>query len=326
MRPACIALLALLAASPAARAADSEGIEITRFLPKFRSDQTVERIQEGLEPAKELDSALRASTEKIWQLIEEYRKAPSTELENKIYNAVADSGQTIVEHVNRLEGQRDRLRDELRELNFNVDTLLGNIATYTTSLEGRTGDFVEEAKALKDELTRLARYLVDHPDDMEKRQAFRHKVIELKRLRYKLRLYERNKAMYAKLADQIGRVSRFFTRFESRLDAVLDALAVQKRFIAMNLAALRDKAKVVAWLRGEADGSSGVAAMMKQLSDLSSSIQSFEKVMDVMMNLGGDFDNFAEMMPELADPALAEDADLAEGELDTLIQRFANGQ
>ncbi len=325
LRTSVVGIL-LAAMAGAALAADPEGIEITRFLPKFRTDATVERIQDGLAPAKELDSVLKASTEKIWQLVEEYRKNPSHELEDKIYNAVAESGQIIVEHVTQIESQRDRLRDELRALNFNVGTVLRNIATYTTSLDGRVSDFVEEAKVLKDELTDIARDLIDQPDDFEKRQLFRRKIIELKRLRYKLRLYERNKAMYAKLASQIGKVSHFFTRFESRLDTVLDSLAVQKRFIAMNLTALRDKAKVVAWLRGEANGSSGVAGMMKQLAELSSSIQSFEKVMDVMMNLGGDFDDFAGMLPELADPALGDDADVGESELDILIQKFATGQ
>ena len=321
-KPALLAPLLLVALAAGLRAADSEGLEITRFLPKFKTRRTVDRLESGLAPAKKLDSALRKSTERIWSLIEEYRKEPAPELEDQIYNAVAESGGVIVEHITQIEGQRDRMRDELRELNVNVAAVLRNIGQYTTALKGRQGDVVEEARALKEQLTTLAQHLVDNPEDKERRNEFRRRVMELKRFRYKLRLYARNQQLYTKLAEQIAKVSHFFTLFEERLDGVLESLALQKRFIAMNLTALRDKAKVVAWLRGEAGGAGGVAAMMKQLADLAGSLQSFEKVIDVMMHLGGDFDNFAEMCPALDDPVF-KDSIVGDDDLDELIQKFA---
>ncbi len=316
-----VALVGALAG--AAVATDPEGIEVTRYLPAFDTQKTLERLQDGLAPAADLDSALKTSTAAIWELIESYRETPTPELENRIYEAVAQTGELIVDNVNRLEGERDRLRDEMRELNHNVDAVVRNLGTYTETLDARAGDVVEEATALKDELKALARQLVEAPDDTAGREAFRAKVLELKRLRLKLRLYERNKAMYEKLAGQIGKVSRFFEDFEGRLGTVLDSLALQKRFIAMNLTVLRDKAKVVAWLRGEADGRSGVAGVMRQLADLSGSIKSFEKAMDVVMNLGGDFDDFAAMVPELVDPDLPGGAGVTDDELEDLIQAFA---
>lgn len=319
-----VVLLAGLAST--AWGTDPEGIEVTRFLPEFQTQKTVKRLEEGLAPAKDLDSKLKTSTERIWQLIEAYRQSPSAELENQIYHAVAETGEMIVESINDLEGHRDRLRDELHQLNFNVDGVIGNLKTYTTSLDARVGDIVEEAKNLKEQLTGLAQHLVNNPDDEKKREEFRQGILALKRLRLKLGLYERNKAMYDKLAAQIGKVSGFFAEFETRLDAVLDSLALQKRLVAMNLTVLRDKAKIAAWLRGEADGQSGVAGMMKQLADLSGTVQSFDKVMDVMMNLGGDFDNFAEIVPELADPSLPESTSVTEEQLDDLIRKFSQGE
>lgn len=309
-----------------ARATDPEGIEITRFLPEFETQKAVERIEKGFAPAKDLDNTLKESTEKIWQLVEAYRQTPSTELEDQIYEAVAESGELIVEHISKLEGQRDRLRDELRELNVNVEGVVRNIETYTGTLDGRVKDVVEEAKALKNELKELARRLTDNPDDADARETFRKKIMELRRLQIKLRLYVRNKTMYAKLSEQIGKVSHFFGEFEGRLDTVLDSLALQKRLIAMNLTVLRDKAKVVAWLRGEATGQAGAAGLVKQLSQLSGSVQNFEKVMDVMMNLGGDFDDFAEIVPELGDESLGEVAIIGNEELDVLVERFARAE
>ena len=315
--------VALAGLASGALATDPEGIEITRFLPEFNTEETVKSIEQGLAPTKDLDHTLRESTERIWQLVEQYRENPSHELEDQIYAAVADSGEKIIQHISDLEGQRDRLRDELRELNVNVEDVVRNLDTYTSTLDGRVKDVLEEARALKNELKQLAQQLTEDPNDVEAREAFRKKVIELKRLRLKLGLYVRNKKMYAKLSGQIGQVSDFFAQFETRLDTVLDSLVLQKRMIAMNLTVLRDKAKVLAWLRGESNGQSGVGHLMTQLGDLSNSLNSFGKAMDVMAHLGGDFDNFAEMVPELSDGSLGEVAAVAEDELDTLIEQFA---
>jgi len=318
-----MALVAVLATC--AMATDPEGIEVTRYLPEFDTDKTVKRIEKGLAPATELDSELKASTERIWQLIEAYRESPSSNLEDKIYREVAHTGELIVENINRLEGQRDRLRDEMHQLNFNVSGVTRNLTTYTSSLDARAGDVVEEAKQLKEQLVALARELTQNPEDKDKREEFRRGIMELKRLKIKLGLYNRNKAMYQKLAGQIEKVSQYFNQFETRLDTVLESLALQKRLIAMNLTVLRDKAKFVAWLRGGADGQSGVAGMMKQLADLSGTLQSFDKVMDVMMSLGGEFDDFARMVPEVGDPSQPGGIGVNDEQLDNLIQKFAQG-
>jgi len=45
-----------------------------------------------------------------------------------------------------------------------------------------------------------------------------------------------------------------------------------------------------------------------------------------MMNLGGDFDNFAEIVPELADPSLPESTSVTEEQLDDLIRKFSQGE
>jgi len=318
-----ITIMALLTMVTCVGATDPEGIEITRFLPDFKTEDTVKKLEQGLSPAKKLTSKLRVSTDKVWKLIEAYRQEPSTDLENQIYQAVADCGEQIVGNINSIEAQRDRLRDEMRALNSNMTGLKRNLTAYTTSLDGRMGDIVEEAKQLNNELKEAARHLAEHPDDKAKREEFRRKVMALKRLRLKTRLFERNKAMYEKLTGQISKVADFLTQFENQLDAVLESLALQKQVIAMNLMVLRDKAKVIAWLRGESAGRSGVAGIMAQLKDLSGSIQSFGKVMDVMMNLGGDFDNFSEMMPELLDPSLPGNTTVTDEELDSLINEFA---
>ncbi|MCD6404807.1 MAG: hypothetical protein J7M19_03165 [Planctomycetes bacterium] len=319
-----LAAVLVLAAFSEAFAVDPEGIEVTSYLPEFKTDDAVGRIEEGLAPARQLDSALKESTEKIWQLVEDYRKSPSPELEGKIYNAVAESGKLIVEHISSIESQRDRLRDELRALTFNVEGVMKNIETYTEGLDGRVKDVVEEAGALKDELKAMARALAQNPDDKEKRREFKAKILEFKRLQMKLAILQRNREMYAKLAEQIGTVSGFFQAFDTRLDSVLESLAIQKKLIAMNLTVLRDKAKVVAWLRGEAGGRDGAAGLVRQLAGLSASINGFEKVMDVMMNLGSDFDDFAELVPELTDPSVSSAAAVSEEDLDRLIEKFAS--
>jgi len=325
MRSAGIVLAALVTLTllPAALAVDPEGIEVTSYLPEFRTDDAVGRIEDGLAPARELDSALKESTENIWQLVEDYRKSPSPELEAKIYNAVAESGNLIVEHISSIESQRDRLRDEVRALNFNIEGVMRNIRTYTQGLDGRVKDVVEEAEGLKDDLKNMAGALARDPQNQQKRREFKAKILEFKRLQMKLAILQRNREMYAKLADQIGTVSGFFQAFDTRLDSVLESLAIQKKLIAMNLTVLRDKAKVVAWLRGEAGGRDGAAGLVRQLAELSSSISGFEKVMDVMMNLGSDFDDFAELVPELADPSVESAASVSEEELDRLIEKFA---
>ena len=319
----CVLAAALATALVAtAWAADSEGIEITRFLPKFDTEQSVERIQKGLAPMKELESALKASTDKVWKYVEEYRETPSSELQGKIYNAVAESGEIIVGHITTLDGQRDRLRDELRKINTNIGEMLHNIGTYPGSLKGRLGDVVEQARVDKKELAELARYLVDNPDDTERRQAFRRKLVAFKQLQYKARLFQQNRAFYAKVAQQIGQVHEFFTRFEGHIDTALDSLALQKQGITMQLACLRDKAKLVAWL-GNGQGNS-IAALMKQLSGVMANIGGFQKVMATATDIGDGLEDFTEKFPlpdELALPG-----DIGEGgkSLDKIISSFAN--
>jgi len=318
-----LACVVIAAAAPALLAVDPEGVEVTRYLPEFQTQQTVEELKEGLAPARELDSKLGKRTDEIWKLVEQYRKSPSTELENRIYNKVAEAGELMVESISSIQSQRDRLRDELRKLNYNVGGILRNLENYTTSLDGRIGDVLEEAKPLKDELKALAQELRQDRENEELREQFRRKLLDFQRLRVKLKILRRNRDMYSSLADQIGSVSSFFENFDQRLDTVLQSLATHKKLIEMNLTVLRDKARVVAWLRGESAGGRGAGELVKQLRDLSGTIGDFQKITDVMMNLGTDFDSFTGLVPEIEGEGLVPAGELTDEKLDELIDAFA---